>query len=147
MQRSVGKWALLLFLVTQWRERISTLIGVLIAFSVRHCAQFKIRNQSRCFIPATTKDMRESEVFAPFEQSLIRLQEYGMKFTMKTNKRCIIIIIPVLFIVVASWSALSRFPIHRQKRQPWHICIEPLNYSWLCTYRCFPQTFSKMWGL
>ena len=44
MQRSVVKWALFTFIPhhSQCRERIPTLIDVLIAFFVRHCSQFKV---------------------------------------------------------------------------------------------------------
>ena len=51
MQRSVVKWALFTFIPrhSQWREKIPTPIDVLIAFSVRHCLQFKVRNQSDPF--------------------------------------------------------------------------------------------------
>ena len=50
MQRLVVKWVLFTFFPrhSQWRERISTLTDVLIAF-VHHSSQFKVRNQSDPF--------------------------------------------------------------------------------------------------
>ena len=102
-QRSVVKWALLtfLFLVTL-RDVKEFKFRCVDSFS---CSHFKIRNQSDPFdrvalFRREPRTLRESGMYAPFEQSLTHLFTRILYETYHEDYKKECIKIPVLFIVI-----------------------------------------------
>ena len=113
MVRGLSGSCLLLFVRhSQWRERIHTLTDVLIAFSVRHLSQFKVRNQSDPFNRVALYRQQPRTCERAGYRRHLNSHWYVYKnivwnFTWRLiqKKRMYETIIPVLFIVVALWPA------------------------------------------
>ena len=131
MQRSVVMWALFTFIPhhSQWLERIPTLIDVLIAFSVRHCSQFKVRNIVIPLIELLYScdnqgHARQRGIGAIWTVTWYVYKNIVWKLPWRLiEERMYETAILVLFIVIASWPALSRLPVQWQKSDICHnIC-------------------------